>query len=57
MAKASNLGLQGPEQADWTRRVEADLYNLRAAISRMLEPGGEPDLDVKFAVALLGFWI
>ena len=57
MAKASNLGLQGPEQADWTRRVEADLDNLRAAISRMLEPGGDPVLAVKFAVALLGFWM
>jgi predicted ATPase/class 3 adenylate cyclase len=57
MAKASNPGLQGPDQAAWTRRVEADLDNLRAAITRTLEPGGDPVLAVKFEVALMGFWM
>ncbi len=57
MAKASNQGLQGPGQADWMRRVEDDLDNLRAAIARTLEPGNDPVRAVKFEVALMGFWM
>ena len=36
LAKAANKGLQGPEQAEWTRRVEVELDNLRAAIALAL---------------------
>ena len=36
LAKAANQGLQGPEQAEWTRRVENELDNLRAAIALAL---------------------
>jgi predicted ATPase/class 3 adenylate cyclase len=56
-AKASNLGLQGPEQAEWTRRVESDLDDLRAAITLALDGGGDPIIAVKFQVALMGFWM
>ena len=57
LAKAANQGLQGPEQAEWTRRVEAELDNLRAAIALALEGGVDPVLAVKFEVALMGFWM
>ena len=57
MAKAANRGLQGPEQAEWTRRVEAEHDNLRAAIALALEGGTDPVLAVKFEVALQGFWL
>ena len=57
MAKAARQQLQGPEQAEWTRRVEAELGNLRAAITLALDGGVDPILAVKFEVALMGFRI
>jgi predicted ATPase/class 3 adenylate cyclase len=57
VAKAARRGLQGPEQAEWTRRVETELDNLRAAIALALQGAVDPVLAVKFAVALLGFWL
>ena len=57
LAKASNRGLQGPDQAEWTRRVEAGLDDLRAAISLALAGGVDRVLAVKMSVALMGFWI
>ena len=53
--RPSNKGLQGPEQAEWTRRVEAELDNLRAAINLALEGGTDPVIAVKIEVALMGF--
>jgi predicted ATPase/class 3 adenylate cyclase len=57
MAKAGNRGLQGAEQPDWIRRLEAELDNLRAAIAYALEGGGDPIIAVKIEVALQGFRI
>jgi tetratricopeptide (TPR) repeat protein len=57
VAKIANRKLQTSEQAEWTRRVELDLDNLRAAISLALEGGVDRVIAVKFAVALQGFWI
>ena len=57
MAKAANRGLRGSEQAEWTRRLEADLDNLRAAIALALEGGVDPVLAVKFEAALMNFRI
>lgn len=57
LAKTGNRNLQGPEQAEWTRRLEADLDNLRAAIKLALEGGADPVLGVKLGVALMRFWI
>jgi len=56
-AKASNQGLQGPEQAEWTRRVENSLDDLRAAIGLSLAKGVDPVISVKLEVALMGFWM
>ena len=55
--RASNRGLQGPEQADWTRRLEAEHDNMRAAIAFALGAGGDPIIAVKIEVALMGFRI
>lgn len=57
MAKAANKGLQGPQQADWLWKVEAELDNIRSAIALSLAGGVDPFIAVKFAVAMQGFWI
>lgn len=57
VAKASNKGLQGSEQAKWIRHVEADFDNMRAAIVLALTGGADPVQAVKFEVALMGFRI
>jgi predicted ATPase/class 3 adenylate cyclase len=56
-AKIARRELQGPRQAEWTRRLEDELDNIRAAIALTLDGRGDPILAVKFAVALQGFWI
>ncbi|HEX8010766.1 MAG TPA: tetratricopeptide repeat protein [Casimicrobiaceae bacterium] len=53
-AKTTNRKLLGAEQAEWIRRAEADLDNLRAAIALALS-GVEPVIAVKFEVALMRF--
>jgi predicted ATPase/class 3 adenylate cyclase len=57
MAKAGNRGLQGPEQAEWIPRLEADHDNMRAAIAFALGGTGDPIIAVKMEVALMGFRI
>jgi predicted ATPase/class 3 adenylate cyclase len=57
MAKAANRGSQGAEQADWTKRLELELDNIRAAISAALAGVVDPIIAVKLAVALMWFWI
>lgn len=57
LAKASNKGLQGPEQAEWTRRIENVHDDMRAAIRLALDGVVDPIIAVKFEVALLGFWM
>ena len=49
--------LQGSEQAEWTRRVETELDNLRAAIALALRGGVDPVIAVKLEVALMRFRI
>jgi predicted ATPase/class 3 adenylate cyclase len=49
--------LQGPDQAEWTRRVEVDLDNLRAAIALALAGGVDPLNAVRLEVALMRFRI
>ena len=55
-AKQVRDGLIGPEQALWVQRAEADLDNLRGAISLSLSGQVDAFLAVKFSVALQGFW-
>jgi tetratricopeptide (TPR) repeat protein len=55
LAKTARAELQGPEQAEWTRRLELELDNLRAAIALALAGRVDPVLAVKFEVALMQF--
>ena len=57
LAKAARDGLLGGQQAEWMRRVETELDNVRAAIALGLTGGGDPVIAVKMAVAMQGFWI
>jgi predicted ATPase len=57
IAKAAKAQLEGPQQAEWTRRLEIELDNLRSAIALALAGGVEPVLAVKFEVALMRFRI
>jgi predicted ATPase/class 3 adenylate cyclase len=57
LAKAGRTKLQGPEGGQWTRRLEVELDNLRAAIALALTGGVDPVIAVKFEVALMNFRI
>ena len=57
IAKSARAHLEGSEQAEWTRRLEVELDNLRAAIALALAEGVDPVLAVKFEVALMRFRI
>jgi predicted ATPase/class 3 adenylate cyclase len=57
MAKLAREGMQGPEQAEWIQRLEADIDNLRAVAALALEGGVDPFIAVKLAVSLQQFWI
>ncbi len=57
LAKDANRGLDGAEQGTWMRRVEAELDNIRGAVTLSMIGGVDPVIAVKFCVAMLGFWI
>jgi predicted ATPase/class 3 adenylate cyclase len=56
-AQAARQKLGGPEQAEWMRRLELELDNLRAAIARSLAGGTDAPTAVKLQVALMRFWM
>jgi predicted ATPase/class 3 adenylate cyclase len=56
-AQAARQKLGGPEQAEWMRRLELELDNLRAAIARSLSGGTDAPTAVKLQVALMRFWM
>lgn len=56
-ARHARDGLQGPQQAEWVQRIEADLDNLRAAMALARSGGVDPLLAAKLPVALQGFWV
>ncbi|HEY3237087.1 MAG TPA: tetratricopeptide repeat protein, partial [Polyangiaceae bacterium] len=57
IAKTARTKLEGPEQAEWMRRVEVDLDNLRAAIALALSGGVDPVMAVEFEAGLMRFRI
>jgi predicted ATPase/class 3 adenylate cyclase len=54
-AKDGRNGMQGPEQAKWVARLEADHDNMRAAITYSMGGRGDPVIAVKLEVALQAF--
>jgi predicted ATPase/class 3 adenylate cyclase len=56
VAKQARDGMLGSEQAEWIRRIETDLDNVRSAFALALAGGVDPFIAVKLAVALQGFW-
>ncbi len=56
-AKKARQELSGPDQGEWTARLETELDNLRAAIALALGGGVDPVIAVKFEVALMRFRI
>ena len=56
-AKAGRDGIKGAEQGLWTRHLETELDNLRAATALALGGGVDPVIAVKIAVALARFWM
>jgi non-specific serine/threonine protein kinase len=54
-AKDGRNGMQGPEQAKWVARLEADHDNMRAAIAYSMGGRGDPVNAVKIEVALQAF--
>jgi len=57
MTKTASQGLRTAEQAQWVRRLEMDLDNIRSAMAFALARGVDPVIAVKIAVAMQGFWI
>ncbi len=56
LAKQTNKGLQGPEQARWVSLMETELDNTRAALALALSGGVDAIIAVKIAVAMQSFW-
>jgi predicted ATPase len=57
LAKTARGKLRGPEQAQWLRRLEVELDNLRAAMTLALSGGVDAVIAVKLEVALMNFRI
>ena len=55
--KSIRDGMKGHDQGTWIRRADADHDNLRAAMANSLGDAADPVLAVKFAVALMSFWL
>ncbi|HKP51025.1 MAG TPA: tetratricopeptide repeat protein [Chloroflexia bacterium] len=55
LAEKAEPGLRGSEQVEWTRHLEADHDNMRAALKWSVEHG-RADLALRMGAALLLFW-
>jgi predicted ATPase len=55
-AEAAEPQLEGPEQAIWFKRLDADQENLRAA-STWAVAAGEPELALRIGGALRRYWL
>ncbi|HEX2032450.1 MAG TPA: adenylate/guanylate cyclase domain-containing protein [Actinomycetota bacterium] len=55
LAERATPHLRGPEQAEWTLRLERELDNVRAALTWAIETG-QPPIGLRLAAALREFW-
>ena len=55
LAEEAELQLIGPLEAEWLERLEGELDNLRAALSRA-RARGEADSSLRLAGTLMSFW-
>ena len=55
LAEEAEPRFRGPEEATYSRLLEAEHDNIRAALSWSLD-GGDPDLGLRLAAALRWFW-
>ena len=56
LAEEAEPEVEGPQQAEWLQRLEAEHDNLRATLSWSLERGEEAELGLRVAGALGQFW-
>jgi predicted ATPase/DNA-binding SARP family transcriptional activator len=56
LAEEAEPGVEGPQQAAWLERLEAEHDNLRTALSWSLERGEEAELGLRVGEALGQFW-
>lgn len=56
VAEEAGPRLQGPEQAAWLARLEAEHENLRATLAWSQTEDGDAELGLRVAAALLWFW-
>jgi predicted ATPase len=59
LAETSFTELVGPQQVEWSNRIEREHNNLRAALARSMEAGSElskTDVALRMAVGLQRFW-
>jgi predicted ATPase len=57
LAEEAESELKGPDQLEWLESLEAEHYNMRAALSWALEEGGDAELALRLASALSLNWI
>ena len=55
LAERATPELRGRDQAEWTRRVDREIDNIRAALGWALE-SGQPAIGLRLAAALREFW-
>jgi predicted ATPase/DNA-binding SARP family transcriptional activator len=56
LAEAAESGLEGPEQAEWLRRLDAERENLRAA-AEWAVAAGDAETAQRLGAALWRFWL
>jgi non-specific serine/threonine protein kinase len=57
LAEGAEAAMHGPAQGEWLDRLETEHANLRTALTRCLEPGGDAEVGLRLAGALHNLWV